>query len=102
MTKWECKQAAVQGFEDAGVRAQKAKEQHVAMRSHPGEEWLRILNELESVARVAPGQVGARGGSRTHTPFRAADFESAVSAIPPLGLALNHARDGVGRGYDRG
>src|SRR5262245_15213099 len=28
--------------------------------------------------------VGAGGGSRTHTPLRAADFESAASAIPPL------------------
>src|SRR3954468_9065803 len=28
---------------------------------------------------------GARGGTRTRTPFPAADFESAVSAIPPPG-----------------
>src|SRR5216684_7627196 len=30
---------------------------------------------------------GAGGGSRTHTPLRATDFESAASAIPPLRLA---------------
>ena len=27
---------------------------------------------------------GAGGGSRTHTPLRAEDFESSASAIPPL------------------
>jgi 4-alpha-glucanotransferase len=27
----------------------------------------------------------ARGGTRTHTPFRTTDFESVASAIPPLG-----------------
>ena len=30
-------------------------------------------------------EVGARGGSRTHTPFQTTDFESVASAIPPLG-----------------
>ena len=29
--------------------------------------------------------IGARGGTRTHTPFRTTDFESVASAIPPLG-----------------
>jgi hypothetical protein len=29
--------------------------------------------------------LGARGGTRTHTPFRTTDFESVASAIPPLG-----------------
>src|SRR5258707_10949132 len=29
-------------------------------------------------------KVGAGGGSRTHTPLGATDFESAASAIPPL------------------
>lgn len=28
---------------------------------------------------------GTRGGIRTHTPSRAADFESAESTVPPLG-----------------
>jgi hypothetical protein len=28
---------------------------------------------------------GARGGIRTRTPFRTADFESAASAVPPPG-----------------
>ena len=32
---------------------------------------------------------GARGESRTLTPARAADFESAASTIPPLGLTQN-------------
>ena len=38
--------------------------------------------------RSGPGISGdgrARGGIRTHTPFRTADFESAASAIPPPG-----------------
>jgi hypothetical protein len=34
----------------------------------------------------------AEGGTRTLTPFRTADFESAASAIPPLRLALRSAR----------
>ncbi len=29
--------------------------------------------------------IGARGGSRTHTPVKAGDFESPASTIPPLG-----------------
>ena len=29
--------------------------------------------------------LGARGGIRTHTPFRTEDFESSASAIPPPG-----------------
>ena len=33
-----------------------------------------------------PAASRARGGSRTHTSLRTADFESAASAIPPLGL----------------
>ncbi|MEY3806570.1 MAG: hypothetical protein RIR69_1382 [Actinomycetota bacterium] len=32
--------------------------------------------------------LGARGGTRTHTPFRTTDFESVASAIPPLGPGL--------------
>lgn len=28
---------------------------------------------------------GAQGGIRTHTPVKAADFESAASTVPPLG-----------------
>ena len=32
----------------------------------------------------------ARGGSRTHTSFRTTDFESAASAIPPLGQVTNY------------
>ncbi len=31
-------------------------------------------------------QVGAEGGSRTHTPVKATDFKSVVSTIPPLRL----------------
>ena len=32
-----------------------------------------------------PHRSSARGGTRTHTPFRTTDFESVASAIPPLG-----------------
>ena len=31
--------------------------------------------------------LGTEGGTRTLTPFRTADFESAASAIPPLRLS---------------
>ncbi len=31
-------------------------------------------------------KLGARGETRTLTPVKAADFESAASTIPPLGL----------------
>jgi hypothetical protein len=31
-------------------------------------------------------ELGAEGGTRTHTPFRITDFESVASAVPPLRL----------------
>ena len=49
----------------------------------------RVRNPSGATAR--PGKAAvllrpcARGGSRTHTSLRTADFESAASAIPPLG-----------------
>jgi hypothetical protein len=45
-----------------------------------------------SIVRIRPlpsrvsAQIDAGGGSRTHTPLRAMDFESIESAVPPLRL----------------
>ena len=45
------------------------------------------------------GAYGAEGGIRTHTPLRAADFESAASTIPPLRrCVLCEKREWSGRG----
>src|SRR5262249_41231385 len=38
----------------------------------------------ESVKATGPVAYSAEGGSRTHTPLRALDFESSASAISPL------------------
>src|SRR5690606_14671557 len=48
-------------------------------------------------AGVTPskGSQRARGGTRTHTPSRTADFESAASAIPPPGPAARLYRSGA-------
>jgi hypothetical protein len=40
--------------------------------------------ELKTKSSQKPGVFRTEGGTRTLTPFRAADFESAASAIPPL------------------
>lgn len=46
----------------------------------------RSAEEPEAGASDSCG-LGTRGGTRTRTPFRAEDFESSVSAIPPPGQA---------------
>ena len=66
----------------------------VASRQHFEEEVRRTWEDGDKSAQVRIcdckyphkhwSSVGAGGGSRTHTPLRAADFESAASAIPPL------------------
>ena len=46
------------------------------------DSMLKIASVDEGITNVHGGIAG--GGSRTHTPLRATDFESAASAIPPL------------------
>lgn len=48
---------------------------------------LKTLLSVRFLANVSPKNcesLSTRGGSRTHTPLRAQDFESSASAIPPL------------------
>ena len=53
---------------------------------------LEVQLELRGIFKI-----GAGGGSRTHTPLRATDFESAASAIPPLrqGFSKNNMNGGI-------
>ena len=43
--------------------------------------------EIPQEPICVPGEAGAGGGIRTHTPVKVADFKSAASAIPPPRLA---------------
>ena len=59
-----------------------------------GPDWL-MWSPTSTCRSVA--YRGARGGIRTRTPLRAMDFESTVSAIPPLGLPPSAPSMVVGR-----
>jgi len=50
-----------------------------------------------NAAKAASSPADSRGRIRTGTPLRTADFESAASAIPPLGRVLRQ-----GAGFSRG
>ena len=52
---------------------------------HASTKPLQTLGDIEF-------RIGARRGSRTLTPFRAADFESAASAISPPWLFVARMR----------
>ena len=47
--------------------------------------WVECLPALNDSKWIRRSGTSARGGTRTHTPLRATDFESVASAVPPLG-----------------
>ncbi len=67
-------------------------------RSLPPRRWSTPSAPLRTTGYRGDGR--ARGGIRTHTSFRTADFESAASAIPPLGL-VGGASVASGQRYPR-
>ena len=70
-------------------------------RNHAVRIWQRDTSGTRAHERVRRDQGrgvfallddGARGGSRTHTPFRTEVFETSASAIPPPGQVSGRAR----------
>jgi hypothetical protein len=60
---------------------------HRADRLRFASRWLPdapSTDVAKAVATGSPERKNTEGGTRTHTPLRALDFESSASAIPPL------------------
>lgn len=76
------------GQEGGGEGGSQASCEPVESRNHGVLGWSQ--HEKHAGDSVAAGS--AQGGSRTHMTVKSADFESAASAIPPLGLRPKNRR----------